>query len=51
MLIVDDMTPMPDWPGNQRARQHQVRQALLSAPQLITVELAHGSGVIISTRR
>lgn len=51
MLIVDDMTPMPDWPGNQQARQNQVRQILLTAPQLITVELAHGSGVILSTRR
>jgi demethylmenaquinone methyltransferase/2-methoxy-6-polyprenyl-1,4-benzoquinol methylase len=51
MLVVDDMTPMPDWPGNQQAAQRQVRQALLTAPQLITVELAHGSGVILSTRR
>jgi predicted O-methyltransferase YrrM len=51
MLVVDDMTPMPDWPGNQQAWQNQVRQALLTAPQLITVELAHGSGVILSTRR
>jgi predicted O-methyltransferase YrrM len=51
MLVVDDMTPMPDWPGNQQARQDQVRQALLTAPQLITVELAHGSGIILSTRR
>jgi predicted O-methyltransferase YrrM len=51
MLIVDDMTPMPDWPGTQRARQSQVRQALLTAPQLISAELAVGSGVILSTRR
>jgi predicted O-methyltransferase YrrM len=51
MLVVDDMTPMPDWPSSQQAGQYQVRQALLTAPQLITVELAHGSGVILSTRR
>lgn len=50
-MLVDDMTPMPDWPSNQQARQNQVRQALLTAQQLITVELAHGSGVILSTRR
>jgi hypothetical protein len=43
--------PMPDWPGDQQAKQNQVRQALLTAPELITVELAHGSGVILSTRR
>jgi predicted O-methyltransferase YrrM len=51
MLVVDDMTPMPDWPGNRRAAQEQARRTLLTAPQLITVELAHGSGVILSTRR
>jgi predicted O-methyltransferase YrrM len=51
MLVVDDMTPLPDWPGDQQAKQNQVRQALLTAPELITVELAHGSGVILSTRR
>lgn len=51
MLVVDDMTPMPDWPASQQAAQNQVRHALLTAPQLITVELAHGSGVILSTRR
>jgi predicted O-methyltransferase YrrM len=51
MLVVDDMTPLPDWPGDQQAKQDQVRQALLTAPELITVELAHGSGVILSTRR
>jgi demethylmenaquinone methyltransferase/2-methoxy-6-polyprenyl-1,4-benzoquinol methylase len=51
MLVVDDMTPVPDWPGSQQARQNQVRQTLLTTPQLITVELAHGSGMILSTRR
>jgi predicted O-methyltransferase YrrM len=51
MLVVDDMTPMPGWPGNQRAGQDRVRQALLTAPQLIAVELAHGFGIILSTRR
>ncbi len=51
MLIVDDMTPMPGWPDTQRAGQSRVRQALLTAPQLISVELAHGSGVILSTHR
>lgn len=51
MLVVDDMTPLPDWPGDQQAKQNQVRQALLTAPELITIELAHGSGVILSTRR
>ena len=51
MLIVDGMTPMPDWPGTQRAGQSRVRQELLTARQLISAELAHGSGVILSTRR
>ncbi len=51
MLIVDDMAPMPDWPGTQRAEQSRVRQELLAAPELISIELAHGSGVILGTRR
>jgi predicted O-methyltransferase YrrM len=51
MLVVDDMTPLPGWPHNQRAGQDRVRHRLLTAPQLIAVELAHGSGVILSTRR
>lgn len=51
MLVVDDMTPLPDWPDDQQAKVNQVRQALLTAPGLITVELAHGSGVILGTRR
>jgi demethylmenaquinone methyltransferase/2-methoxy-6-polyprenyl-1,4-benzoquinol methylase len=51
MLVVDDMTPMPDWPAHQQASQDQVRRALVAAPQLITVELAHGSGIILSSRR
>jgi len=51
MLILDDMTPMPGWPGAQRARQSRIRQALLTAPQLISAELGHGTGVILSRRR
>lgn len=51
MLVVDDMTPMPDWTDDHQAMQSQVRQALVTAPDLISVELAHGSGVILSTRR
>jgi predicted O-methyltransferase YrrM len=50
MLITDDMTPLPDWSDRQRTEQSRVRQALLTAPQLTSVELAHGSGVILSTR-
>jgi predicted O-methyltransferase YrrM len=48
MLIVDDMTPLPDWDDRQRTEQGRVRQALLTAPQLVSVGLAHGSGVILS---
>jgi predicted O-methyltransferase YrrM len=51
MLIVDDMTPMPGWPDMQRAGQNRVRHALLTAPELISAELATGSGVILSTHR
>jgi demethylmenaquinone methyltransferase/2-methoxy-6-polyprenyl-1,4-benzoquinol methylase len=51
MLIVDDMTATPDCNAEECAMQNQVRQALLTSPLLISAELSHGSGVILSTRR
>ena len=50
MLIVDDMTATPQWDADQHAKQQQVRQVLLTSPLLTSVELRHGSGVILSTR-
>jgi demethylmenaquinone methyltransferase/2-methoxy-6-polyprenyl-1,4-benzoquinol methylase len=50
MLVVDDMTPMPHWDERQRTEASRVRQTLLTHPRLRSVELAHGSGVIVSTR-
>jgi demethylmenaquinone methyltransferase/2-methoxy-6-polyprenyl-1,4-benzoquinol methylase len=51
MLVVDDMTPTPQWTGEQRTTQDGVRQALLGSPLLTSVELDHGSGVILAARR
>jgi hypothetical protein len=45
------MTPLPDWPAEQHTKQAGVRQALLTTPRLTAVELSHGSGVILGTRR
>jgi len=50
LLIVDDMTPLPEWTDSHRAAQERVRRTLLAAPELTSVELAHGSGVILSSR-
>jgi predicted O-methyltransferase YrrM len=50
LLVVDDMTPTPEWTTEQHARQDDVRQALLTRPLLTSVELDHGSGVILATR-
>ena len=50
MLIVDDMTPTPQWDTEQHAKQQHVRQELLTSLLLTSVELGHGSGVILSTR-
>jgi predicted O-methyltransferase YrrM len=50
ILIVDDMTATPQWDAEQHAKQQQVRQVLLTSPLLTSVELRHGSGVILSTR-
>jgi hypothetical protein len=48
LLVVDDMTPEPDWSEGHRAAVERIRQALLSAPGLTSAELAVGSGVILS---
>jgi hypothetical protein len=45
------MTPRPDWAAEQHARQAGVRRALFTSPLLTSVELSHGSGVILSARR
>jgi predicted O-methyltransferase YrrM len=50
MLIVDDMTATPQWDTQQHASQQHVREVLLTSPLLTSVELRHGSGVILSTR-
>ena len=50
LLIVDDMTPLPNWTDTHEASQDKVRQTLMSAPELTSVELAVGSGVILSVR-
>lgn len=51
LLLVDDMAPRPDWSVEQHTKQGQVRQTLVTSPLLTSVELDHGSGVILSTRR
>src|SRR5205814_781084 len=50
-LVVDDMTPQPHWSQEMRVRQDGVRRTLLTHPLLSSVELAHGSGVILCARR
>ncbi len=51
VLVVDDMTP-PDWESDEhRTKTAEVRERLLAHPDLVAVELAHGSGVILCTRR
>ena len=50
MLIVDAMALTPQWDAEQHASQDQVRGTLLTSPLLRSVELSHGSGVILSTR-
>lgn len=50
LLLVDDMTPAPDWPAEQRTRQAGVRRALLTSPLLTSAELPYSSGMILATR-
>jgi predicted O-methyltransferase YrrM len=51
LLVVDDMTPTPEWTGEQHTKQGGVRQTLLTSPLLTAVELDHGSGVLLGARR
>jgi predicted O-methyltransferase YrrM len=51
ILAVDDMRPAEDWPADFRARQDGVRRTLVEHPHLVSVELDHGSGMVLSTRR
>lgn len=50
LLVVDDMAATAEWTAEQHARQGEVRQALLTSPLLTSVELDHGSGVILAAR-
>ena len=50
LLLVDDMTP-PTWLDDaHRTHTERVRAKLLGDPQLTSVELACGSGMILATR-
>jgi predicted O-methyltransferase YrrM len=51
LLVVDDMTPTPQWTDEQHARQAETREALLTSPLLTSAELSCASGVILCTRR
>jgi predicted O-methyltransferase YrrM len=50
-LVVDDMNP-PEWMNHEhREKTLEVRLRLLSHPDLVSVEVAWASGLILSTRR
>ncbi|MEV4508832.1 class I SAM-dependent methyltransferase [Dactylosporangium sp. NPDC049525] len=51
ILAVDDMRPAEDWPEDFKVRQDGVRRTLVEHPNLVSVELDHGSGMVLSTRR
>ncbi|HTJ34446.1 MAG TPA: class I SAM-dependent methyltransferase [Dactylosporangium sp.] len=50
-LVVDDMREVEGWPEDFKIRQNGVRRTILDHPDLVCVELDHGSGVIIGVRR
>lgn len=50
LLVADDMTATPEWTAEQHTNQDAVRQALLTSSLLTSIELDHGSGVILATR-
>jgi demethylmenaquinone methyltransferase/2-methoxy-6-polyprenyl-1,4-benzoquinol methylase len=50
LLLVDDMTPATWLDDAHRTHTARVRAKLLGDPQLTSVELACGSGMILATR-
>lgn len=50
-LLVDDMAPRSFVDANHQHKTQQVRSRLLSRPDLITVEIAWSTGLILSTKR
>jgi predicted O-methyltransferase YrrM len=50
LLVVDDMKATPEWTAEQHLNQSGVRRTLLTSPLLTSVELDHGSGVILASR-
>jgi predicted O-methyltransferase YrrM len=51
LLVVDDMTPAAWMTAEYRRRQAEVRRQLLTCAALTSVEMRHGSGVMLSVRR
>ena len=51
VLVVDDMAIFPDGDPEWVDKLAAVRTTLFETPGLVAVELAHGSGVIVATRR
>lgn len=51
VLVVDDMWPRSNEPGDWRLRVQALRQRLVADERLATAELADGSGVVIAVRR
>ena len=50
-LLVDDMTPEEWWEEEQREKQRQVSQALLSHAGLVSIEMEWSTGVILCVRK
>ena len=51
VLLVDDMAPKSWDSDDYREKIAQVRTGILTAPELVSVEMSWASGVIIATRR
>jgi demethylmenaquinone methyltransferase/2-methoxy-6-polyprenyl-1,4-benzoquinol methylase len=51
LLLVDDMTPAGWASDHHRLKTEEVRTRLLAHPQLVAAEMAHGTGIVLCTRR
>ena len=50
-LIVDDMIPKPDFPDDWKSYLQHTREKIFANEELVSVEIADLTGVILSTKR
>ena len=51
LLVVDDMSPQPNWPDGHGAKATALRTQILRRPDLVAVNLDWSTGLIVAVKR